>query len=106
MITEFEQDLPLQSVQSLINMIRTRQLDKKEFGLALLNVESYAMGKTLDSTRLFGASAPTHDPSDEEAYSALSQLEAEPGTVALGAGGHAALVILRWALKKYLTEFL
>jgi hypothetical protein len=104
MITEYESELPLESARSLINQVRTKTIDKRQFGLDLLNVQSYAMGRALESPRRFGA-APTHAPSDEEAFAALQTLEPEAGLV----GAHISdqiFLILKWALNKALSEFL
>ena len=101
MITEYEEDLPVESIRSLTKMVMARDFNKYQFGLDLLNIQSFTAGQLFQS-QLVGMAAPTHFPSDEEFLAAAQALDLAQSQGQVGALPGGLLLILKWALKKML----
>jgi hypothetical protein len=94
-------ELPVEAVQSLIEMIRTKSIDKARFGHCLWNVQGYAQSKILGSTfQIYGSS---QEVTDEDMITALESLQQDNQMdLNISQMNPAFSIILKWALSKAL----
>jgi hypothetical protein len=106
-MVNYPSDLPVEAVSSMINMIKTKSIDKSEFGICLWNIQGYAQSKILgESFQVMGSTplASADQVDDEQMLLALESLQQPKEQVAQFSLVFAT--ILKWCLTKAIEYLL
>lgn len=106
MLTPYPESVPIDAVDSIIGMIKDKNVDKGALGLAIWNVQGYVQSLLLSIPSIKSESyshVPDQLITDDEAAQALTQLKASQGPLA-SAGAFALSLLLKWLLNKALEH--